>query len=90
VLLPPRQFEPEVPRTEARWNAVGHEAAALLSQYIAVNTTNPPGNELKAAGWTVTGCRDPSSCPSANVALRVVAVFPRWMKNVNSSATASG
>jgi acetylornithine deacetylase/succinyl-diaminopimelate desuccinylase-like protein len=51
VLLPPRQFEPEVPRTEAQWNAVGHEAAALLSQYIAVNTTNPPGNELKAAGW---------------------------------------
>jgi acetylornithine deacetylase/succinyl-diaminopimelate desuccinylase-like protein len=51
VLLPPRQFEPEVPRTEAQWNAVGHEAAALLSQYIAINTTNPPGNEVKAAAW---------------------------------------
>ena len=50
-MLPPRQFEPEVPRTDAQWRTVGHEAAALLSQYIAVNTTNPPGNELKAAAW---------------------------------------
>ena len=51
VMLPPRQFEPEVPRTDAQWRNVGHEAAALLSQYIAINTTNPPGNELKAATW---------------------------------------
>ncbi|HKW39663.1 MAG TPA: M20/M25/M40 family metallo-hydrolase [Gemmatimonadales bacterium] len=50
-MLPPRQFEPEVPRTDAQWRNVGHEAAALLSQYIAINTTNPPGNELKAATW---------------------------------------
>ncbi len=31
------------------WKAVGDESAALLSRYIQVDTTNPPGNELKAA-----------------------------------------
>src|SRR5437667_136911 len=51
VLLPPRQFEPDVPRTNAQWRAVGREAAALLSQYVAINTTNPPGNELQTAHW---------------------------------------
>ena len=51
VLLPPRLLQPEVPRTEAQWRAVGREAATLLSQYVAINTTNPPGNELKAAEW---------------------------------------
>src|SRR3989441_5511776 len=51
VLLPPRQFEPDVPRTDAQWRAVGREAAALLSQYVAINTTNPPGNELQTANW---------------------------------------
>src|SRR5207244_5411882 len=30
---------------------VGREAATLLSQYVAINTTNPPGNELKTAQW---------------------------------------
>ncbi len=51
VLLPPRQFEPDVPRTDAQWRAVGREAAALLAQYVAINTTNPPGNELQTANW---------------------------------------
>src|SRR5256885_12084191 len=51
VLLPPRQFEAEVPRTDAQWRAVGREAATLLSQYVAINTTNPPGNELQTAHW---------------------------------------
>jgi acetylornithine deacetylase/succinyl-diaminopimelate desuccinylase-like protein len=51
LLLPPRQFEPDVPRTDAQWRAVGREATALLSQYIAINTTNPPGNELQTANW---------------------------------------
>jgi acetylornithine deacetylase/succinyl-diaminopimelate desuccinylase-like protein len=49
--LPARSRESEVPRTDAQWRAVGREAAALLSQYIAINTTNPPGNELRAAEW---------------------------------------
>ncbi len=51
VLLPPRQFEPDVPRTDAQWHALGREAADLLSQYVAINTTNPPGNELQTANW---------------------------------------
>jgi acetylornithine deacetylase/succinyl-diaminopimelate desuccinylase-like protein len=51
VLLPPRLVQPEVPRTEAQWRTVGREAATLLSQYVAINTTNPPGNEIKTAAW---------------------------------------
>src|SRR5213593_418143 len=37
--------------TEADWNALGDEAIALLSQYLRINTTNPPGNEIAAARW---------------------------------------
>ena len=51
VRLPPRVVEPDVPHTDAQWRAVGREAAALLSQYVAINTTNPPGNELQTATW---------------------------------------
>jgi acetylornithine deacetylase/succinyl-diaminopimelate desuccinylase-like protein len=50
-VLPARTRDPEVPHTDAQWRALGREAAALLSQYIAINTTNPPGNELQAAQW---------------------------------------
>ncbi len=39
------------PRGDAEWHALGDEAAALLSQYLRINTTNPPGNELVAARW---------------------------------------
>lgn len=54
--LPPRFGESggAVPRSEAEWRAVGREAAALLSQYLTINTTNPPGNELRAAQWLKT------------------------------------
>src|SRR5581483_8617769 len=31
------------------WDALTAEATALLSSYIKINTTNPPGNELPAA-----------------------------------------
>src|SRR5205809_1412026 len=37
--------------TEGDWKALGDEAIALLSQYIRINTTNPPGNEIMAARW---------------------------------------
>jgi acetylornithine deacetylase/succinyl-diaminopimelate desuccinylase-like protein len=33
------------------WNAIGDEAARLLSEYLRINTTNPPGNEIAAARW---------------------------------------
>jgi len=34
---------------EIDWRAVQEEAGELLSQYIQINTTNPPGNEIPAA-----------------------------------------
>ena len=36
---------------EADWKALADEATALLSQYLRINTTNPPGNEIAAARW---------------------------------------
>lgn len=49
--LPSRAALLTVPRGEDEWRALGQEAAALLSQYLRINTTNPPGNELQAAQW---------------------------------------
>jgi len=40
---------------EADWKALGDEATALLSQYLRINTTNPPGNEIAAARWLAEG-----------------------------------
>jgi len=34
---------------KAAWDQITGEATDLLSQYIRINTTNPPGNELDAA-----------------------------------------
>src|SRR3954464_12783134 len=36
---------------EEDWKGLGDEAATLLSQYLRINTTNPPGNEIAAARW---------------------------------------
>src|SRR6266568_949148 len=36
---------------DAEWKVLGDEATALLSQYLRINTTNPPGNEIAAARW---------------------------------------
>lgn len=36
---------------EGDWKAIGDEATQLLSQYLRINTTNPPGNEILAARW---------------------------------------
>ncbi len=33
------------------WNALESEAVRKLSAYVAVKTTNPPGNEILAAEW---------------------------------------
>lgn len=48
--LPARALWSGSPRP-ADWSALGDEASALLSLYIRINTTNPPGNELQAARW---------------------------------------
>lgn len=49
--LPRRVALLTIPQGENEWRAVGREAAALLSEYLRINTTNPPGNELQAARW---------------------------------------
>ncbi|MGZ9187718.1 MAG: M20/M25/M40 family metallo-hydrolase, partial [Candidatus Binatia bacterium] len=33
------------------WKALEDEAVAMLSRYVQIDTTNPPGNELKAAAF---------------------------------------
>jgi len=33
------------------WNAIQDESVRLLQQYVRINTTNPPGNELEGARW---------------------------------------
>ncbi len=33
------------------WLDIGREATELLGQYLRINTTNPPGNEIEAARW---------------------------------------
>jgi acetylornithine deacetylase/succinyl-diaminopimelate desuccinylase-like protein len=45
------------PQTKAQasaspdWPALDREAVQKLSMYVQVNTTNPPGNEIRAAQW---------------------------------------
>ena len=39
------------PSSEDQWRDLAGEAARLLSQYLRINTTNPPGNEITAARW---------------------------------------
>src|SRR5438445_811801 len=51
VYVPPAAAALLAPPTEAAWAALGDEATALLSQYLRINTTNPPGNEIVAARW---------------------------------------
>ncbi|MGH7926580.1 MAG: hypothetical protein ACREQV_02135, partial [Candidatus Binatia bacterium] len=31
------------------WRGLQEEAVAILSRYVQIDTTNPPGNEIKAA-----------------------------------------
>ena len=47
----PRAAAQLAPRDPTDWNAVGQEAARALSDYIRVNTGNPPGNEPAAAAF---------------------------------------
>ena len=39
------------PKNDAEWVEVANETARLLSLYLRINTTNPPGNEMVAARW---------------------------------------
>ncbi len=40
------------------WQTVGDEAAQILSRYLQINTTNPPGNERQAAEFLATLLRE--------------------------------
>ena len=39
------------PNSDAEWQGLTGETARLLSAYLRINTTNPPGNEIAAARW---------------------------------------
>ena len=43
------QSRPPEPRQPIDWPAIEREGVALLREYLRLNTTNPPGNELEAA-----------------------------------------
>ena len=51
VLEPPARVSLIAAPVESDWKGLGDEATALLSQYLRINTTNPPGNEIAAARW---------------------------------------
>jgi acetylornithine deacetylase/succinyl-diaminopimelate desuccinylase-like protein len=38
-----------MPKSPVNWNAMQTEAVEVLRQYLRINTTNPPGNELETA-----------------------------------------
>jgi acetylornithine deacetylase/succinyl-diaminopimelate desuccinylase-like protein len=40
------------------WQSIGDEAAQLLSRYIQIDTTNPPGNERRAADFLAVLLKD--------------------------------
>jgi len=43
---------------EIDWSDVGRRAGTLLSEYIRIDTTNPPGNEIRAADFLAERFRD--------------------------------
>jgi acetylornithine deacetylase/succinyl-diaminopimelate desuccinylase-like protein len=47
--IPHFSWSANVASADIDWEAVTHEATDLLCRYIAVNTANPPGNELLGA-----------------------------------------
>jgi len=40
-----------MPVDELDWDAIGDDAVELLRQYLAIDTTNPPGNEIAGANF---------------------------------------
>ncbi|HVN63362.1 MAG TPA: M20/M25/M40 family metallo-hydrolase, partial [Candidatus Binataceae bacterium] len=47
--MPPKSVHRAPPPKPIDWDHVTQEATALLSKYIQIDTTDPPGNELAAA-----------------------------------------
>ncbi len=54
TLPPPDASELVVPALPVDWAAAADETASLLSRYIQVDTTNPPGNEERGADFLAT------------------------------------
>ncbi len=48
---------PVVGPTGVQWEEVGREANDLLLRYLRIDTTNPPGNEIAAAGFFAAICQ---------------------------------
>jgi acetylornithine deacetylase/succinyl-diaminopimelate desuccinylase-like protein len=48
--LPRRAVLAAVPQ-DSDWAEIGRESAEILAQYLRINTTNPPGNEIAAARY---------------------------------------
>ncbi len=46
-----RAAPPAIPALPVDWAAAGDETAALLADYLRVDTTNPPGNEERGADF---------------------------------------
>lgn len=44
-------------QTQINWDAVQKEALDLFLQYLKIDTTNPPGNEIRAANFFAEICR---------------------------------
>ena len=51
VMVSPARVALATAPGDAEWKALGDEATALLAEYLRINTTNPPGNEIAAARW---------------------------------------
>jgi hypothetical protein len=43
------------------WDAIGGEAADILSRYIRIDTSNPPGGEANAAQFLAELCHGRTS-----------------------------
>lgn len=46
--LSPVQAHQERARSRLDWKHIGDEAITTLSNYLRINTANPPGNEIEA------------------------------------------
>ncbi len=44
-------------QTQVNWDAAQKEALELFIQYLKIDTTNPPGNEIKAANFFAEICK---------------------------------
>src|SRR5215211_1193078 len=51
------QMQPAFAQSPIRWDAIQKEALDLFIQYLKIDTTNPPGNEIRAAHFFAEICK---------------------------------